>query len=119
VLQRLRIQQQSSSVRKIGKIGVEPRFSGPFGKSGVEPKFSSQFVKLRFDPNFSCRHGLTLPIIRFLHTGEVLGLAGQALAGLASLAGCLLVWSRLALAWRRLIRPLLRRVALPGPDLSR
>ena len=47
-------------------------------------------------------------VIRFLHTGEVLGIAGQTVAGLASLAGCLLVWSGLALAWRRLIRPLLR-----------
>ena len=47
-------------------------------------------------------------IIRFLHTGEVLGVVGQTIAGLASLAACFLVWTGLALAWRRLIRPLLR-----------
>ena len=47
--------------------------------------------------------------IRFLHTGEVFGVAGQTIAGLASLAACLLVWTGLALAWRRLIRPLFRR----------
>jgi len=58
-------------------------------------------------------------IVRFLHTGEVLGLAGQVVAGLASLASALLVWSGLALAWRRLIRPFLRRAAVPGPDLKR
>jgi uncharacterized iron-regulated membrane protein len=47
--------------------------------------------------------------IRFLHTGEVFGFIGQTIAGLASLAACLMVWTGLALAWRRLIRPLFRR----------
>lgn len=47
--------------------------------------------------------------IRFLHTGEVFGFFGQTLAGLASLAACFMVWTGLALAWRRLIRPLFRR----------
>lgn len=45
-------------------------------------------------------------IFRFLHTGEVLGFFGQTIAGLASLAACFLVWSGLALAWRRLVQPL-------------
>lgn len=49
--------------------------------------------------------------VRFLHTGEVFGFVGQTLAGLASLAACLLVWTGLALAWRRLISPLLKRRA--------
>ena len=49
--------------------------------------------------------------IRFLHTGEVLGLIGQTIAGLASLAACFLVWTGLALAWRRLVRPLFQGVA--------
>jgi uncharacterized iron-regulated membrane protein len=48
-------------------------------------------------------------IVRFLHTGEVLGPAGQTIAGMASLAACLLVWTGLALAWRRLVRPILLR----------
>lgn len=48
-------------------------------------------------------------VIRFLHTGEVLGFWGQTLAALASIAACFLVWTGLALAWRRLIRPLFRR----------
>ena len=51
-------------------------------------------------------------VIRFLHTGEVLGIAGQTIAGLASLAACFLVWTGLALAWRRLVRPLLTRQAV-------
>jgi uncharacterized iron-regulated membrane protein len=45
-------------------------------------------------------------IIRRLHTGEVLGVAGQTLAGFASLAAILLVWTGLALAWRRLVQPI-------------
>jgi uncharacterized iron-regulated membrane protein len=42
-------------------------------------------------------------ITRFLHTGEVLGLAGQTVAGLASLGGIFLVWTGIALAIRRLL----------------
>ena len=44
--------------------------------------------------------------IRFLHSGEVYGVWGQTLAGLASLGSLFLVWTGLALAWRRLISPL-------------
>ena len=40
-------------------------------------------------------------ISRFLHTGEVLGLAGQTVAGLVSLGGVFLTWTGLALTWRR------------------
>ncbi|WP_262693723.1 PepSY-associated TM helix domain-containing protein [Kordiimonas aquimaris] len=47
--------------------------------------------------------------IRFLHTGEVLGWFGQTLAGLGSLAGMFLVWTGLALSYRRLIRPLFNK----------
>jgi uncharacterized iron-regulated membrane protein len=46
--------------------------------------------------------------LRFVHTGEQYGITGQTLALLASLAACFLVYTGLALAWRRLIRPLLR-----------
>lgn len=40
-------------------------------------------------------------ILRFTHTGEVLGVWGQTLAGLVSLGTTVLVWTGLALAWRR------------------
>jgi uncharacterized iron-regulated membrane protein len=50
--------------------------------------------------------------IRFLHTGEALGLIGQTIAGLVSLTSVLMVWTGLALAWRRLVQPLLRRKAV-------
>lgn len=38
---------------------------------------------------------------RFLHTGEALGWIGQFVAGLASLGGCVLVYTGFALTWRR------------------
>lgn len=45
--------------------------------------------------------------IRFLHTGEALGFFGQTIAGLVSLTSLFMVWTGFALAWRRLISPLL------------
>lgn len=45
---------------------------------------------------------------RFVHTGEAYGLIGQTLAALASIAACFLVYTGLALAFRRLIQPLWR-----------
>jgi len=47
--------------------------------------------------------------IRFLHTGEALGIVGQTVAGIVSLTSVIMVWTGLALAWRRLIVPLFRR----------
>jgi uncharacterized iron-regulated membrane protein len=40
-------------------------------------------------------------ISRFTHTGEVLGIFGQTVAGIASAGAVVLVWTGLALAWRR------------------
>jgi uncharacterized iron-regulated membrane protein len=39
--------------------------------------------------------------MRFVHTGEYYGIVGQTIAGVASAGGALLVWTGLALAWRR------------------
>ncbi len=47
--------------------------------------------------------------VRTVHTGEAAGLLGQTVAGLASAAGAVLVYTGLALSWRRL-RLSLRRV---------
>ncbi len=51
----------------------------------------------------------TRVVIRFLHTGEVLGIVGQTIAGISSLAACFLVYTGLALAYRRLIVPVIRK----------
>lgn len=48
---------------------------------------------------------------RFVHTGEEYGVVGQTLAALASLAACFLVYTGLALAFRRLILPLFKKPA--------
>ena len=50
-------------------------------------------------------------ISRFAHTGEVLGIPGQTIAGLATAGGAVLVWTGLALAWRRWRAWMKRRVA--------
>jgi uncharacterized iron-regulated membrane protein len=39
--------------------------------------------------------------MRFAHTGEVIGIPGQTVAGIVSAGGAVLVWTGLALAWRR------------------
>jgi uncharacterized iron-regulated membrane protein len=54
-------------------------------------------------------------LIRFLHTGEALGLVGQTIAGIVSLTSVLMVWTGFALAWRRLVSPLLARRANSRP----
>jgi uncharacterized iron-regulated membrane protein len=42
-------------------------------------------------------------VMRFAHTGEVLGLFGQTVAGVVSAGGVVLVWTGIALALRRLV----------------
>ena len=59
--------------------------------------------ELRWEPFEAGTAGRRLrSILRFAHTGEVLGLAGQTVAGLVSLGAMVLVWTGLALSWRRL-----------------
>jgi uncharacterized iron-regulated membrane protein len=55
-------------------------------------------------------------ILRFAHTGEVLGIPGQTIAGLASAGGLVLVWTGLALALRRFRSWLRRRRTEPAAD---
>lgn len=47
--------------------------------------------------------------IRYVHTGEVFGVAGQLVAGLVSLALVFLVWTGLTMAWMRWMRSVRRR----------
>jgi uncharacterized iron-regulated membrane protein len=57
---------------------------------------------VRFEPFWGQTPGRRLrSISRFTHTGEVLGIAGQTVAGIASAGAVLLVWTGLSLAWRR------------------
>jgi uncharacterized iron-regulated membrane protein len=52
---------------------------------------------------------------RWVHTGEAGGGAGQTLAGLASAGAAVLVWTGIALAWRRLLAFQLRRKNILRP----
>ena len=57
--------------------------------------------------------------VRFGHTGELGGIVGQTLAGIACVGGVVLVWTGLALAFRRLVGwRLWRRLAAPGQVAS-
>ncbi len=57
---------------------------------------------VRWEPFSSYTKGRQLrSFLRFAHTGEVAGIIGQTIAGLASLGGVFLVYTGLALAWRR------------------
>ena len=58
----------------------------------------------------------TLVWIRWLHTGEAFGFIGQTIAGIASLAGCFLVYTGWSLSWRRFLawRRRRRMVSQPG-----
>ena len=47
--------------------------------------------------------------LRFAHTGEIYGLTGQTIAGLASAGGAVLVYTGIALALRRLAAWISRR----------
>ena len=57
-------------------------------------------------------------VLRFLHTGEVLGIVGQTIAGLASLASVVLVVTGIALALRRASRALARRGDAREPSVA-
>ena len=54
--------------------------------------------------------------MRFAHTGEVLGIPGQTIAGIVSAGGAVLVWTGLALAWRRFRAWVGRRVRRSDPS---
>ena len=49
-----------------------------------------------FTPGFKIRRWL-----RFAHTGEVYGVVGQSIAGVVSLGVSVMVWTGLAMSWRR------------------
>ncbi|HLM56536.1 MAG TPA: PepSY-associated TM helix domain-containing protein [Pyrinomonadaceae bacterium] len=70
----------------------------------------------RWEPFTSLTTGRRLrSILRFAHTGEVLGLFGQTVAGLVSLGGAFLVYTGLSLALRRLFAWVARRRRAAGP----
>jgi uncharacterized iron-regulated membrane protein len=77
--------------------------------SGGQPQARAQLALnratgevVRWEPFSSYSTGRRLrTILRFAHTGEVLGLGGQTIAGIVSLGATVLAWTGLALTWRR------------------
>ncbi|MGI8673033.1 MAG: hypothetical protein ACR2LU_10550 [Luteitalea sp.] len=53
--------------------------------------------------------------LRFAHTGEWYGLAGQTVVGLVTAGAVVLVWTGLALPWRRFLAWTRRRAARTRP----
>jgi uncharacterized iron-regulated membrane protein len=78
--------------------------------TGGQPQKRAQLVLdrangevVKWEPFLSYSRGRQLrSILRFAHTGEVLGVAGQTIAGIVSIGGAVLVVTGLALALRRL-----------------
>ena len=69
---------------------------------------------VRWEPFSSGTPGRKLrTVLRFAHTGEVLGLFGQTIAGLASLGAAVLVWTGFSLALRRFRAWRARRGSVP------
>ena len=65
----------------------------------VDPRTGAEVAWEPFEAESAARRARV--ILRFAHTGEVLGVVGQTVAGLVSLGSALLVWTGLALSWRR------------------
>jgi sulfite reductase (NADPH) flavoprotein alpha-component len=93
---------------------LPPRGDGPINVLIQEPTAPHIFARsqlqldrttaevVKWEPYASASPGRKARIwVRGLHTGEALGLIGQTVAGLASFGGCFLVWTGVAMAWRR------------------
>jgi uncharacterized iron-regulated membrane protein len=75
---------------------------------------------VRWEPFLSYNAGRRLRSwLRFLHTGEAGGVAGQTVAGLASAGAAVLVWTGLGLALRRFLRWKIRGRSMGNPADAR
>jgi uncharacterized iron-regulated membrane protein len=91
--------------------------------TGGQPQKRAQLVLdrstgevVRWEPFSSYTRGRQLrSLLRFAHTGEVLGIAGQTIAGLVSAGGAALVFTGLALAIRRFLAWITKRSGSPLP----
>ena len=95
-------------------LRLQPRGDGPVtasiqGPDAFHPFQRSQLTLnratgdvVKWEPYANNSTGRKLRTwVRALHTGEAFGFIGQTVAGFASLGGCFLVWTGLAMAWRR------------------
>ena len=120
----VRAEQQVNDWRSIS-LQLPTSASAPLtfnidGGNGGQPQKRAQLVLdrtgnvVRWEPFSSYTRGRQLrSILRFAHTGEVLGVTGQTIAGLVSTGGAFLVITGLALAIRRLLGWRARRRTIP------
>jgi uncharacterized iron-regulated membrane protein len=93
-----------------------PRGNGPVSVTMSDAGYWNPFARsqltvdartadmVRWEPYSAMSRGQKLRgWMRFAHTGELGGLAGQIVAGLACVGGAFLVWTGLALAFRRFL----------------
>ena len=102
-------------------LRLPPRPGGPVSASISDREHWNSFARstltvdgaaVRWEPYAQISLGQKVRgWMRFAHTGELGGLAGEAIAGLASLGGAFLVWTGVALALRRLAAWRARRSA--------
>ncbi len=94
--------------------------------TGGQPQKRAQLVLdratnnvVRWEPFSTFTRGRQLrSILRFAHTGEVIGVVGQTIAGLVSAGGAVLVVTGLALAIRRLLAWRAKRSRSPQTTIS-
>lgn len=99
---------QSISLRLPRSVEAPATFTIDHGNGGQPHKRAELTLDrksgeiMRWEPFSSYTTGRKIrAFLRFAHTGEVAGVAGQTIAGIASLGACFLVYTGLALAWRR------------------
>jgi uncharacterized iron-regulated membrane protein len=116
---------QSISLQLPSSVDAPLTFSIDSGNGGQPQKRAQLTIDrktgnvTRYEPFATQTRGRQLrTLLRFAHTGEVLGIVGQAIAGLASAGGVFLVWTGFALAWRRFRSWRRRRATTIGAELG-
>ena len=110
-------------------VRLPPRAGGPVAFSMSDRNYWNSFARstltldgatgdtVRWEPYAATSAGQKLRgWMRFAHTGELGGLAGELVAGAASTGGTVLVWTGLALSLRRLAAWLARRRSAPRSE---
>jgi uncharacterized iron-regulated membrane protein len=105
-------------------IRLPPRAGGPVAFSMSDRNYWNSFARstltldgatgadVRWEPYAASSRGQKVRgWMRFAHTGELGGLTGEFVAGLASAGGAFLVWTGISLALRRLAAWRARRAA--------
>lgn len=109
---------RNSPARTVG-VTIESGTGGQPQKRGTVTFDRVSGAELKWEPFWNNNLGLRLRILaRVFHTGEVGGITIQALAGLVSLGGAVLVYTGIALSLRRLSAWRRRKARAEVPEVS-